>query len=682
MPTYTFTGPDGKRYKIKGEGSKEDAIRAAKQKLGIKTLSFGSEEEQRERHAQKTPVRSFIASALKGVPFVGEYLDEGIAAATGNPEDAEQVRAMQSSAEKRNPTGTMVAQGATGIAATLPFAGPALQGLARLPMAGRVAAGIGIGAPLGAVEGGISGYGSGVDPESRGANAQTGAMIGAGVGGLVGGAAPMVEAGVRRTVGPMIDRFTVGQQARQHGLSRPSYQILTRAMDADGSLTGQGRQNIARAGPDAMLADSGPNSRAILDTAVQRSGRAGNIARDAIEQRATRARGNVEQALDSTLGPIPAPGRLGYSQGTNQAYDAARAATINTVDPRYQEIQGLLQNRVPIEAINEANDQLRIDGLPRIDFKKNPDGTVTLYSVPDTTAIDYIARGLGASAQKTDTAGAMGGQTPRGRAMRELQMEIRNRLRGLNPDYGQALDSASTEIGQREAREFGTTMLRASVSRADAAEMIQRMPQVERQRVAEGVRQAIDDTLANVRQAMTDTNMDAREAMAGLRELSSRQAREKIEMIIGPVRAEGLFRQMDRAAAALELRAGVRDNSRTFARLSMDEAITDQVDGGMVNQMRSGQIIPAGRSLIASALGRSPEDKLRIKDETYEELVRALTGPRGLGAMRQLQTLETIGRRLPRNEEIARAVASGTAGAAAVPAYQKGKQWLGGRGGR
>src|SRR5690606_7079920 len=123
-------------------------------------------------------------------------------------------------------------------------------------------------------------YGSGTDPESRNANAVQRGLWGLGLGAGIGAVAPAAAAGLRGGTRMIADRLTAGSRARQAGLSRPAAELLSRGVDADGLA------NLQRAGPDAMLAEAGPNTRTMLDTAIQRSGRAGVLARDAVEDRA------------------------------------------------------------------------------------------------------------------------------------------------------------------------------------------------------------------------------------------------------------------------------------------------------------------------------------------------------------------------------------------------------------
>lgn len=650
-----------------------------------KVTSFGSKEEQRDRWAANHPLASRAATFLQGIPFVGEYADEALGYLSGRTggndegEATELVRAMQAREERERPVQTAATRMAGGVVATAPLvaagAGMLPQGMS---MAGKLATGAVAGAGGGAVEGAVSGYGAGTDPDTRREGAKRGAVVGGVLGGAIGAAAPAVAAGVGSMANRAIDAITVGRQARQVGLSRPSYQMLSRTMQADDSLGPTGLQNLARGGPDAMVADAGPTSRALLDTSIQSSGPAARIARDAIEDRAARSAGVINQSLDANIAPLRPTGSAGFQRQQNlrPIYDQAYARPIDYSDPIAMEMEQIVRGRVPSAAIARANQLMRAEGAQsqQILARIAPDGSIEYERLPDTRQLDYIARALGDVADKSDGQGKLGGQTQLGASYRRLQQEIRQRLRSLNPDYAAALDAAGSEIGRREAFQFGAEMLRPGVSRQQVAEFMQGLPRAEVDELAQGVRQQFDDAIANVRAAITDQNMDAREAMQAIRTLSSRATREKVEMLVGPQRAEALYRDLDRAMVAQELRAGVADNSKTFARQNMKEMVTDSLEAGPVNQLREGKVGGTARQALAAVLGRSPAERQALRDQNYEEIARFLTTARGPDAMLALNTLSRIGQRLPANEELARLLARQATAGLGVGAYQLGSQ--------
>ena len=157
-------------------------------------------------------------------------------------------------------------------------------------------------------------------------------------------------------------------------------------------------------------------------------------------------------------------------------------------------------------------------------------------------------------AQSGDGAGALGGQTDVGRVMGTLSREIRDSLREANPAYGEALQTAATPIGQRQALLFGQELLNRNVPRDVAAERIAGMSEPELAFVRQGVRSQLDEMLANVRGALNNPDTGAREAQQALAQLSSRAVRDKISLILSPEDAGQFFNQIDNTAAMLDPR--------------------------------------------------------------------------------------------------------------------------------
>lgn len=505
-------------------------------------------------------------------------------------------------------------------------------------------------AKAGAAGGAVYGFGAGeggiVD---RSKSAAAGALLGA----AGGAAAPAGGAAVRNVVG----RRLTNKAAAAAGIPKSAYGILSRAADADQSLYGSGAARIRAAGPQAMLADAGPNTLALLDTAVQKSGPAGAVAREAIEQRASQAGHSVNSALDDAFG-TPGPSgshAMGAPRATiSQLYERAYSKPIDYSSPAGRRIEQDYLSRVPPSAINAANDLMRVEGAPlskQIMATIADDGTISYQRMPDVRQIDYITRGLNQVAEEANGKGKLGGTTQRGRAYANLSRDLRSALKDTVPEYRDALDVAAGAIREGQAKEFGATLLSARVTRDEAADMLSGMGGAERRKASEGVRTYIDDVLANIKRALTDNNMDAREAIRAVKDLSSRAAREKTQMLLGRDAAARLFGELDRATVAFELRAGVAQNSKTFARTALDEAIQQQTRDGVVNALRSGEPINAGRRLTQALLGRTPADQQRISDATYSALVRALTELRGEDAARLLERIRAASSTIPGTAE-------------------------------
>lgn len=543
----------------------------------------------------------------------------------------EEVRAKDKTVAEANPgtylTGQIV--GGVGTAANLARAGVSGAGILGQPasLGGRAL----VGAAEGAAFGGLYGAGSG---EGAGGRA-TEALKSGGMGAVLGGAVPVLAQGASSAYRNVADRLATSRAARQAGVSPEVGRMLTEVIGSDATLGRQGAANMARAGNEAMIADAGPNARAVLDTAIQRGGPGAVSARRAIDERVARGAADLTQTLDNSLGSPQGvfTAREGIRRGTQgargTAYDIAYKQPINYADPRGQAIESLVKSRVPQSAINEANALMRVEGASSKQILANvaDDGTVVFETLPDVQQLDYITRGLNEVAKKGEAAGAMGGQTALGRAYEGLSREIRSTMRDLVPEYGQALDIASDAIGQSNAVKLGSKALSPSMPRDEFADAVQGMSAAERRGVAQGIRSQIDEKLANVTRAIQDGNVDAREAIKGLKDLSSRASRDKLTTLLGQQQADMLIDEVDRIATSFELRAAVAENSKTYARQAVSGRIDDITAPGAISTLAQGKPLNAAQRVAQALTGQTPERVTGRQNALYSEIADFLTRP-------------------------------------------------------
>jgi hypothetical protein len=618
-----------------------------------------------------------IRQLARGVPVLGRGLDEasaGFSALMGGNYDKrlDYERARDRAFETSNPKEAIALQIAGGIGggvAAAPVLAPLVTGATRgLTTLKSGLAGLGIGA----VDGFLGG-------EGGASNRANQAVIGGALGGVVGAAAPAVAAGVSNTARRIAD--AIAGRKVPTGMSPGSSQVLQRVLDNDGMLGPAGAQAMARSGPSGMMADVSPGTVGLLDTAMQRGGKSVSGARDAIEQRAAAASGQIDDALTRTFGApsgIATAGeaiRTGTQGARSTAYDRAFATPIDYAAPAARSMQEQL-SRVPGSAIAQANAELRMLGhsSKQIMADVAEDGSVVFRQLPDVQQIDAITRNLRTIADRGDGQGLLGGNTPFGRAAGNLSRDIRDNLKTLVPSYGQALDVAGDAIGRNKALEFGAKAFSPSVARDEFARELRGMPAAERAAVAQGIRSRIDETLANIRSAISDPNVDARQAVSALNEFSSDAVRDKVTTLVGKEQAQALFSSMDEARRALSLRAGVAQNSKTFPRQAMaqqiDEANAPGPLGTFIAQGETGGLSQGVRALARTLLGKTPQTLQAEQDALYGEIVKALTGPRGADAQ---QLILNLSRRNALDQSALQAAQSGgllTSGVAAGGAYQ------------
>jgi hypothetical protein len=417
-------------------------------------------------------------------------------------------------------------------------------------------------------------------------------------------------------------------------LSKAARDTILRTFKPDDALGPNGMRPLQMGdGSTAMLIDASPSSVGLLDTAIARGGPGTRAAREAIETRAANANTTVNKALDDSLGPAQGVKstetglRTGSATARDTAYKRAYASPIDYSSPTGMQIEGMV-SRVPKGVIDLANKLMQVEGRQsgQILAKVADDGTVTFLRMPDVAQLDYITRALNTAAKSTEGTGAMGGMTDMGRAFGNLARDIRDATRTAVPAYDDALRTAAHPIQQREALRFGEDLLSPGLARDEAREVIEGFTKPQMDMVRQGVRSKIDEVLANVTDIVSNPNIDAKEAMKAVRDLSSRAARDKIRMIIDdPAASNRLFAELAKAQKALELRANVVTNSRTYGRTVADEAVREVADGGAVGALLRGEPLQAGKRTIQNITGRTPAGQRALGDDVLAELANALT---------------------------------------------------------
>jgi hypothetical protein len=503
---------------------------------------------------------------------------------------------------------------------------------------------------------------------------------------LFGLAAPLAGKAVSAGWNALADRAGQSQAMRNLGLSSPSRDVLVRALEADGTLNGSGARNIAAAGSDAMLADAGPSAAGVLDTAVQRGGPAARIATEAVENRANAAAGRITDALDTTLGrpqgitATETALREGSQPARSAAYEAAYNAPIDYAAPGARNLEGLL-GRLPANVISKANTLMQLEGAEsrQIMARIHDDGRVTYQRMPDVRQLDYITRALNDVAQAGDGAGALGGFTAEGRAYGNLARRIRDTVRDLVPEYGTALDTAAEPIAARKALQLGARALSPGTARDELAQELSGMSQSELAGVRQGIRSQFDEAIANVRRTVSDPNIDARQAVAAIKTLSSDAARDKVRLVVGEDQANALFRNLDEAARAFDLRAATAQNSKTFARTATNDIVEGATAPGPLGLLSEGKPAQAGKALVQALMGSGEVARTAKQDRVYSELARALTEPRGSAAEQLAQDIARL--RNVRNLGQRAGQAAGTLlpGIVGGVTYPLARQWATGR---
>lgn len=687
MAKFHITGPDGHTYEVEApdDATDEDVLAYVKQHASakpvdpyagkslddLKRLYRGSSlvdanDQTRSKimdaYVRKEAQQGGFGLALddvgrqlaKGVPVIGGYLDEANAATAalmgGNyDETLDYNRARDRYRENTSPESSFGVQMAGGIGGTLAgmrAAGVPYAAASSTPITTRMLAGAGLGGAIGGAD--MFGRGEG-GLENRATNA----AIGVGLGGIVGAGSPVVAEGLTAGAQRVANWLTSDAMLKRLGISREAANVLIRQLSADDTLSQKGAQRIAEAGPEGMLADAGPAASNLLDTALERSGPGATQARQAIEARARQSATDMTGALDQTLGqPVgvetrQAGIRLGSADARRSAYGAAETAEIDFSTPAGKKLAEDMK-AIPQWALDEARQEIALR-------REQP----TLVRL-----LDRATRALNSAAQRGERGGALGGNTPLGNAAGSLASDIRQSLREAVPEYGVALDTAADPIRRVQATEFGATILNPQTTREQVAMELRGMTGPERKAVMEGLRDQVDEVMANVRRMASDPNIEARQLREGLGRLSSKAAREKVELVVGKDKANALYGTIGRAMRSMELRASVARNSRTFGRQATDAQVKAQIEPGVLGLALEGHPALAARKAIQSLTRMTPERRLEAEDRLYGEIAKALTEVRGTRAEGYLNTLIKAVNSRATNTKAAKAV--GTLGADAI----------------
>lgn len=628
------------------------------------------------------PVAARAVEVAQGLPFAGEWIDEGVRAIS--PRAAGNMRAMSDAMERQRPGQSVALNMAGGVLATAPLAaaGGASKAAEFVRGGGNaLTRGVRAGAlavPAGIVEGAAAFSGRAKDG-TRAREAGKGALAGGALAAFFGPVASLTGEGAA-ALAKRFKRLDVRSIADELGISAPAARTVRQALlndDLDAA-----RARLAQLGDDAMLADAGPSTGALLDAAANTGGAALRTTRNAVEGRANAVGKRLPGFLDSLLGRptgVKAAARQISSMTASArkaAYDRAYSSPIDYAASQGRAIEDVLA-RVPAgtmrRAVQEAQEAMQEAGIVnrQIMAEIADDGSVTFSQMPDVMQLDFIKRGLDEVARgEVDQFGRM---SSAGARASRLARDLRDAVKAAAPEYGRALRIGGDKIQQDEALALGKSLLFRNTTTEDVqAFMNQGVSREAKAALRQGLRESIEQTLSNVRRTITDQNTDAREAMALVKELSSRANKEKLGLVLGDVRAKRLLDELDRSAAALELRAAVAANSKTAIRGAIQGQVSAEAAPSVVRQTAGelGSPMEAARPLTRMVAGTDAQSVSAREKAIFDEIAAALTNIRGPEAERAMAAVQRAMKGQPIKDAEA-ALIGRLVGASALPLSQQ-----------
>ena len=517
-------------------------------------------------------------------------------------------------------------------------------------LAGGAAEGLAYGMAEG--DGGVGGRVAGAIPE-------------AGIGGVVGAAFPALSPAVRAAAGAL----AVTNAARKGKVPRKTVETLQKNLKSDQAMMGGDIPDKLPAAT-ATNADLGPTMRAALSESVQEGGELGQDVHKRYSERANAVNENIRRALNDSLGdPQGAKvierkihgksdaqdAAFGSGQGGQSLgplYDAAYSkpipyATVSSVpDGGADEIERLVKERVPSQAIRDANALMRLEGEKSRQISYNMD-TGEFEQLPDVRQLDYMTRALREMAEKEKSAN-QGRQTAFGRQYAGLAKTIRDNLKEVVPEYGVALKAAAHEQQARAAQEIGQNFQRMDSD--TFAEELRGLEGMELEFAKQGIRNAIETSAAAARKSfggipgrsgfVSRAEQYDPEDIKLLREMSSRQARQNVEQVVGKDEAGRLFNVLDDARDILQQREAILANVRKVAKEARGKEV-ELRDQGALAKLGRGELVGAASTAGRTLIGEGPRHQQQGTDALDRALLEVLQRPADPAGMRALRDSPT-----------------------------------------
>lgn len=599
------------------------------------------------------PLAARIVSAGRGIPFIGEYLDEAsgmLAGLTDGPEAAERAteasRTLSRAMQERRPVEAALTQAGVGIGASLPVALATAPAVATSTVGGTILRGAGVGAALGGTEGLIAGYGAG-EGEDRARSASERGLIGGVLGGALGAAVPAIGAGIGQISGRAASR-RVGDIAEDIGIEEPGLRVLAEraGMETPGSV----RPTTV----PASLAETSAPMRQMLDVTVSSPGVGATVARENISQQAAAAAGRVQSTLDDVLGrPTGILARQRDIMADTAAqrgnlYNQAYSRVIDYTSDAGDELRRLLRNRIPDSVIRRANQLMEIEGVPsrqRLIQMDEAGNIISSRRMPDVRQFDYIKRALDDQAVEDAASPNVS------RAYRTLSRELRETLDRAVPEYRAARSAAAEAIGDREAVQTGADLFRRNFTAEDAREAVRDMTEGELLNVRAGVRQYIQDQIDNVLVPLDEITSEAgvaarNEALEAIKRLIRTEASQnKLRAVLGDEAAERLINRLRDQIPSLEA-AAVGGGSATQPRQALSAAQQQLFEGGLMQTVREGDPLRAAAALpsrILSYGARTPAEQAQAARDIAAPILSRQMAPDALAGLRaQIQRAQEL----------------------------------------
>jgi hypothetical protein len=490
---------------------------------------------QRERADSPimTGIGDRVRGVARGVPFIGEYLDEATAGAA-NPLNAktremrlDYERARDRTFDEANPYQSLAGKVTGGIAGTLaalPVAGAVTGGNLLLGAGAKSVPGaIGRGITAGTLQGAAGGYGRADETQNANEMAMRDAAIGAAFGGAIPAALSAGKAGfdaVASRVAPSDALSSVPRRARN---------FFTSQFGDPATVAGL-RDQMDNIGPNAVLADVSPEMQMIARGAAARPGSRADIVK-ALTERDAGKNTRIGSAMNETLGEVVEPsvirGQIGKAaEELSPEYTAAlaNAKAVDTgplaasLDAQIVNARGNVRS-----ALSSVRDMLNVYGTRELD--PNPASLLETRK-----AIDGQINAL--KGPNGDTA-ALG-------ALEKARREVDGLLRVAVPGIKTVDAKRAALYRQEEALDDAPSLFQSGQTAARPADVAARVGKAsadEALRISQGARAELD--------RIVGTNANDVSALRNFLKGEGDWNRQKLASIFGDDKASAILKVLD-----------------------------------------------------------------------------------------------------------------------------------------
>jgi len=612
-------------------------------------------------YLSQAPLTAKALKFAEGIPLAGGWIQD--AAGMFSDELQDKTKAVSEAKQAQDPVESAALQVGGALATSViaaPLAAPAnfVNWLSKLPTMQKIMAVSGAGGVLGMVEGAVSGAGRGGE-DNRLSGAVEGGAIGT-AGGITGGLLP--PALIKGYENLKVSFRNVGAEdiAKSLNISIPSAQVISATFRDAGTDIKTALQNIFNAGEEGMLADSGFAAQALLDAAAATGGRASQITSDEVAGRAARQGAALSTSMDDTLGALP---KIDNQTGDaldmaesiasstkvdrGNAYDIAYGKPIDyssDAGMQIERVMDALPARFKGKAIERANEKMRLkayqSGQPQpeqILANVADDGTISFSTLPNLRQLDQIKQAIGEVAFKE--VDSFGRPTSDALDAVSWYREISKTLKDASPEYKKAVALGGDKISLDNALDLGLGLLKPSVTARDVLRSMKGADTVEKQYAKLGVRSSIDDLMNNIKATIASPDIDINTLRTVFTQLSSKNSRGKMKVLLGEQESAKLFKDLDQAQMSLALRAAVAMNSKTSIRITQKEMIDDMTDIGAFAHVLRLEPAKAGQKVVQNITGETDQLSVLAKKEIYTDIARALTQIKGKDASAALKII-------------------------------------------